>query len=249
MKVISVCNQKGGVGKTTVAFHLGFGLYENGYRVLLIDCDPQGNLSATFDRQNPCSTLKIFSDKPSLVSEVVVGDREDTGISLVSSNIHLAGAETRLSSTGYTKLRKALLRESRWDYVIVDCPPSLGLFTINALTASDCVLIPSLPYYYSLLGLRDLMEIIESVKEEGLNPELKILGILINQIDRTIVAQESTDVLEEKFTDLIFNTKIPRSIRVEEALQTKKPIWQYEATNPAGVAFKEFIEEFLQKVV
>lgn len=252
MKIISICNQKGGVGKTTVAYHLGWGLYELGHPVLLVDIDPQGNLSATFDRQDSCDALEIFSDKPTLVSEVVAGDDEDTGISLVSSNIHLAKAESRLSFTSYTKLRKAFAGENnqhdKWDYVIIDCPPSLGLFTVNALTASDGVLIPSLPYYYSLLGLRDLMEVAESVKGEGLNPDLRIFGILINQIDRTRVAQESKEVLEEKFTELIFKAKIPKTVRIEESLQAKKPIWQYEASNPASIAFKEFIEEFLQKV-
>jgi len=252
MKVISICNQKGGVGKTTVAYHLGWGLYELGHPVLLVDIDPQGNLSASFKKQDSCVALEIFSDEPKLVWDVVLGDSEDTGVSLVSSNIHLAKSETTLSFTSYTKLRKALSRENqrlrKWDYILVDCPPSLGLFTVNALTASDYVVIPSLPYYYSLLGLRDLMEVLESVKEEGLNPELRLLGILINQIDRTIVARNSKDALEERFRELIFDTKIPRSIRVEEAIQNKMPIWQYEAFNPASEAFKKFTEEFLQKV-
>jgi chromosome partitioning protein len=251
MKVISICNQKGGVGKTTVAYHLGLGLYDFGYSVLLVDFDPQGNLSATFGKQDSCAALEIFADKPSIVSEIVAGDSADTGISLISSNIYLAKAETRISFTSYTKFRKALDKENKknnqWNFAIIDCPPSLGIFTINALTASDYVLIPSLPYYYSLLGLKDLMEVVESLREEHLNTKLKILGILINQVDRTIVARESMDVLEQKFSKLVFRTKVPKTIRVEEALQAKKPIWEYDTNNLASTAFKAFVEEFLQK--
>jgi chromosome partitioning protein len=196
--------------------------------------------------------MEIFSDKPRLNSETVVGDTKNNSISLVNSNIHLSKAEFQLSFKSYTKLRNALSTEigknNMWDFVIVDCPPSLGVFTINALTASDYVLIPSLPYYYSLLGLRDLMEIVEGVKEEGLNSSLRILGIVVNQLDRTIVARESLDVIEDKFSKLLFNTKLPRSIRVEEAIQAKKPIWLYKPDSLAGIAFKEFIDEFIKRV-
>jgi chromosome partitioning protein len=249
MKVISVANQKGGVGKTTVSFHLGHGLAHGDRAVLLIDLDPQAHLSATFNKQDSCHALEIFSDRPSIVSEVVFIDNENTGISLTSSNIHLARVESQVSLASYTKLKKALSKETRrFDYVIVDCPPSLGVLTVNSLIASDYVLVPCLPFYFSLLGLRDLIEVVESVKEEGLNPKLNILGILINQVDRTLVTRESSDVLKEKFAKLVFNTKIPRSVRVEEALQSKQPIWEYEPTNPAAIAFKEFVREFLQKV-
>jgi chromosome partitioning protein len=252
MKVISICNQKGGVGKSTVAYHLGWGLYEHKYNVLLVDIDPQGNLSATFNKQEPCNAMGIFSEKPSLISEVVVGDSGRNFISLVNSNIHLSKAEFQISFKSYTKLRNALSTEGKedhkWDFVIIDCPPSLGIFTVNALAASDYVLIPSLPYYYSLLGLRDLIDIVEGVKGEGLNPGLEILGIIVNQLDRTVVARESLDVIEAKFSKLLFNTKLPRTVRVEEAIQARKPIWLYRADSTAGIAFKEFVDEFIKRV-
>ena len=252
MKVISICNQKGGVGKSTIAYHVGWGLYELKHNVLLIDMDPQGNLSVTFNRQESCNAMEIFSDKPQLISEIVVGDSGKNVISLVNSNIHLSKAEFQISFKSYTKLRNALSIETKgnhkWDFVIIDCPPSLGIFTVNALTASDYVLIPSLPYYYSLLGLRDLIDIVEGVKGEGLNPGLEILGIVVNQLDRTVVARESLDVIENKFSKLLFNTKLPRTVRVEEAIQAKKPIWLYKADSPASTAFREFVNEFIKRV-
>lgn len=251
MKVISICNQKGGVGKSTVAFHLGWGLYEHKQNVLLIDMDPQGNLSATFNKPEPCNAMEIFSDKPTLISEVVVGDSGKNVISIVSSNIHLSRAEFQISFKSYTKLKNALFSEPKdqnWDFVILDCPPSLGIFTVNALAASDYVLIPSLPYYYSLLGLRDLIDIVEGVKGEGLNPGLEILGIIVNQLDRTVVTRESLAIIEDKFSKLLFNTKLPRTVKVEEAIQAKKPIWLYKADSSAGIAFKEFVDEFIKRI-
>ncbi len=253
MKVISICNQKGGVGKSTVAYHLAWGLYELDYAVLLIDIDPQGNLSTTFDRHESCNVLEVFSDNPKLMTEVVISSNSNnSSISLVSSNIHLSKAEFQVSFTTYTKLKKTLYKETKgynkWNYVIIDCPPSLGLFTVNALAASDCVLVPSLPFYYSLLGLKDLLEVVESVTEDGFNPNLKVLGIVVNQMDRTLVSRESVDVLRSKFPKLLFNTILPRTVKVEEALQAKKPVWQYAANSSGSIAFREFIDEFLQKV-
>lgn len=252
MKVVSICSQKGGVGKSTIAYHLAWGLYELGNAVLLIDIDPQGNLSSTFDKHESCNILEVFADNPKLMAEAVISNDSNSGISLVSSNIHLSKAEFQVSFTAYTKLKKALHKETkgyyRWNYVIIDCPPSLGLFTVNALVASDYVLIPSLPFYYSLLGLKDLLEIVDSVTEDGFNPSLKILGIVVNQMDRTLVSKESVDVLRYKFPKLLFNTILPRTIKVEEALQAKKPVWYYAADSSGSIAFKEFVDEFLQKV-
>ncbi len=131
---------------------------------------------------------------------------------------------------------------------MIDCPPSLGLFTVNALAASDYVLVPCLPFYYSLLGFKDLLEVVESVTENGFNSSLKVLGIVVNQMDRTLVSRESVDVLRSKFPQLLFHIILPRTIKVEEALQAKKPVWQYAANSSGGIAFRQFIDEFLQKI-
>lgn len=252
MKVISVCNQKGGVGKSTVAYHLAWGLFELHYKVLLIDIDPQGNLSATFNRYESCNVLEVFSNNPKLMTEVVISKNSNSGISLVSSNIHLSRAEFQISFTVYTKLKKAIHKETKgynkWDYILIDCPPSLGLFTVNALAASDYVLVPCLPFYFSLLGFKDLLEVVESVIEDGFNPNLKVLGIVVNQMDRTLVSRESVNVLRSKFPKLLFHTILPRTIKVEEALQAKKPVWQYAAGSSGGIAFREFVDELLKKV-
>ena len=252
MKVISICSQKGGVGKSTIAYHLAWGLCELGNAVLLIDIDPQGNLSSTFNKHESCNILEVFTDNPRLMAEAVISNDSNSGISLVSSNIHLSKAEFQVSFTAYTKLKKALYKETkgyhRWNYVIIDCPPSLGLFTVNALAASDYVLIPSLPFYYSLLGLKDLLEVIESVTEDGFNPNLRVLGITVNQMDRTLVSRESVDVLRSKFPKLLFSTILPRTVKVEEALQARKPVWHYAADSSGSIAFKKFVDEFLQKV-
>lgn len=252
MKVISIWNIKGGVGKTTLAYHLAWGLFELGSNIDLLDLDPQGDLSATFGIRDKCSASEIFSDKPNIFSEVVVSDINNNAIRIVTSNIQLAKAEVHNFMSGYRNLSIAISNyaknKSNSEYLIIDCPPSLSLFTFNAFTASDYVLIPSLPYYYSLLGLKHIFEIISNFNVENRNSKLKIIGVIINQTDRTIVARESSEVLEENFGDLIFRTKVPKTIRVEEALQAKMPVWKYEPENAAGFAFKEFVDEFLQRM-
>lgn len=236
------------MGKTTLAYHLGWGLHEFGHPVLLVDIDPQGNLTSLFEKQETCTAFEIFSKTPKLVWELAVGKSKETGISLVTSNIHLSTVETNTTLANYMRLKRALSStEDQWDYVIIDCPPSLGIFTLNSFTASHYILIPTLPYHFSLIGLRDLMEVIESVKKDGINPGLHILGIVINQVDRTVVSRESVGMVEESFPELIFRAKIPKTIKIEEALQSEKPIWQYEPENPAGEAFKGLVEEFMEK--
>jgi len=248
MKIISVCSQKGGVGKTTITYHLAWGLYELGHPVLLVDIDPQGNLSIVFGKDS-CNSLDIFSDDPVIKSELVIGEGRDIGISLVASDLGLAKAESHTSYDSYTKLKRALSKtENIWDYIIIDCPPSLGIFTLNSFTTARYLLVPALPGYFSLVGIRDLMEVADAIKEEGFNRDLQMLGIVINQAERTVVTREAISVLQENFPDLIFSTIIPKSVRVEEALQNRKPVWQYEEDNPASTAFKNLTEEFIKKI-
>ena len=244
MKIISICNQKGGVGKTTVTYHLGHGLAEKELKTLLIDLDPQGNLSYALEKENACTASEIFSDKPTIKTEPI-----SDYLDLVSSNVLLAKIESRVDISSYIKLRQALTNtKNKWNFVLIDSPPSLGTLTLNGLLAADSILIVTLPYHFAIIGLKDLLDIIENVREGELNPKISLLGILLNMVSRTTVAKEAITVLERKFGDTIFYSRIPQTIRLEECLQNKQPIWQYERSNPASSAYKEFIMEFLQKV-
>lgn len=250
MSIISICNQKGGVGKTTLTYHLAWGLYEAGQHVLLIDIDPQGNLTSLFEKQDTCNVLSIFNRIPELMPKYVAGNIEErSSIFLVSSNIHLSTAESNTTLANYTKLKRALeYKKTMWDYVLIDCPPSLGLFTMNSFTASDYIFIPTLPYRFSLIGLQDLMEVIDSIKMDGINPALRVLGVAVNQTDRTVVAREALKELEETFPKLLFSAKIPKTIRIEEALQSQKPLWWYDPLHPASDELRNLTKEFIQRV-
>jgi len=240
MRIIAVGNQKGGVGKTALAFHLIRGLVERGFSVLVIDLDPQGHLSATFRRQDRCSALHIFDDDPRISIEHV-----EENLDLVASNVELAKVETRVSLESFVKLRKALRKVTGYRYVIVDCPPSLGLLTANALCAADAILVPVTPSYFSIRALEDLHGLIESVREEGFNPGIAIGGIVMNFVERTLVAREAEEVLRERYGNVLYHTKIPKSVRVEEALQEGIPVWKFAPDTSVARAFLDFVGEFL----
>jgi chromosome partitioning protein len=245
-KVIAFANQKGGVAKTTTTLNLGVAFKERGFRVLLIDLDPQGNLTMS-QGLNPDSIERSMFDV--LVHRIPIEDViEGREVDLAVSSIDLAGAELALSSQiGRERaLEKALapVRE-RYDYVLIDTPPSLGLLTINAFVAAASVIVPVQCEYLSLRGLVQLENTLSMVRE-NLNPEVEITGILPTMFDkRTLHAREAVDILRENFGELVYNTKIAKTIRYAEAPVKGQSVLAYDPDGEAAMLYRDFAKEVL----
>jgi chromosome partitioning protein len=245
-KVIAFANQKGGVAKTTTTLNLGVALHERGFRVLLIDLDPQGNLTMS-QGLNPDSIERSLFDV--LVHRIpldeVIVKRE---VDLAVSSIDLAGAELALSSQiGRERaLEKALVPvKERYDYVLIDTPPSLGLLTINAFVAANAVIVPVQCEYLSLRGLVQLENTLQMVRE-NLNPDVEIEGILPTMFDkRTLHAREAVDILRENFGDLVFNTRIAKTVRYAEAPVKGQSVLSYDSEGEAAALYRDLAKEVL----
>jgi chromosome partitioning protein len=244
--VIAFANQKGGVAKTTSTLNLAAALSEDGYRVLAVDMDPQGNLTMS-QGLNPDSIDRSMFDVlvHRLPIESVI---EKTEIDLAVSSIDLAGAELALSSMiGRERaLEKALgAVKGDYDYVLVDTPPSLGLLTINALVAADHVIVPVQCEYLSLRGLVQLENTLSMIRE-NLNPDVEIMGILPTMFDRrTLHAREAVEILEENFGDLVFKTRIKKTIRYAEAPVKGTSVLKYDPSGNAANAYRDLAKEVL----
>lgn len=248
-KVIAICNQKGGVGKTTTAINLASYLSLSGKKVLLIDIDPQGN-----------ATSGIGIDKHSIktsVYDLVIDERDPTPIIintqienlfLIPSNLSLTGAEVELVGImgREYRLKKAISSIiTHYDFILIDCPPSLGLLTINALSAADSVLIPIQCEYYALEGLSQLVNTINLVKE-NLNPTLTIEGVLLTMADyRTNLTNEVIDEARSFFKGKVYEAVIPRNIKLTEAPGFGKPIIIYDKNSIGAQKYQEFTDELL----
>ncbi|PJA89642.1 MAG: chromosome partitioning protein ParA [Candidatus Magasanikbacteria bacterium CG_4_9_14_3_um_filter_32_9] len=250
-KVISIVNQKGGVGKTTTAINLAVFLAEMGKEVLIIDMDPQGNATSGlgFDK----STLKkhvyhALSLESSL--EDVILKTTHKRLYVAPTTPDLAGANIELVNEERREYRLADLLENvseNYDYVLVDCPPALGLLTLNSLLASHEVLIPVQAEYYALEGLGQLLETIKLVKD-NIKPELEILGAVITMFDkRTRLSAEVLNELYKYFPDSIFRTVIPRTVRLAEAPSFGKSILQYDPWGKGSRAYQNLAKEILRK--
>jgi chromosome partitioning protein len=245
-KVIAFANQKGGVAKTTTTLNLGVAFAEQGMNVLLVDLDPQGNLTMS-QGLNPDSIERSMFDV--LVHRVPITEViHHTEVDLAVSSIDLAGAELALSSMiGRERaLEKALapIREN-YNYVLIDTPPSLGLLTINALVASDGVIVPVQCEYLSLRGLVQLENTLSMIRE-NLNPEVGIQGILPTMYDnRTLHSREAVEILQENFGDLVFGTKIRKTIRYAEAPVKGSSVLKYDPSGSAAEAYRELAKEVL----
>jgi chromosome partitioning protein len=247
-RVISIANQKGGVGKTTTVINLGAALAELGRKVLLIDLDPQSALSVGFGINSYELEETIYSalvDSDSTGLESVIHYEIRPNLDVVPTNIDLAAAEMELiSAIGREYILKEILSPvmERYDYILIDCPPSLGLLTINALTASNSVLIPLQCEYLALRGMRMLIEVIEKVQKK-LNPNLKILGILGTMYNaRTIHGKEVVEEIRSVFGDKVFDVVIHSSIKFAEAPVVHKSILEYASRHPGAVAYRTLAE-------
>src|SRR5215212_2505871 len=249
-RVIALCNQKGGVGKTTSTINLGAALTEYGRRVLLIDLDPQGALSVGLGipAQNMDRTIyNALMERKTTLRDVRV-HTDIPGLDLVPSNIDLSAAEVQLVSEvarEQTLLRVLADVRDEYDYILIDCQPSLGLLTVNALTAAQGVIIPLECEYFSLRGVALLVDTIDKVKER-LNPSLEISGILATMYDtRTVHCREVFSRVVEAFDDVVFQTVIQRTVRFPETTVAGQPITTWAPTSSGASAYRDLAKEVL----
>ena len=252
MKTVAVANQKGGVGKTTTSVNLAACLAALGQRVLLIDLDPQANASSAFslDCLDGCSVYGPLIGQRSIL-DCIVPTRYDH-LFLVPADLDLAGAEIEVArfDDHLTRLRTALdpLRQDQpFDWVLLDCPPSLGILMTNALAAADELLVPIQCEYFALEGLSKIVRVIEQIQATGANPGLTLGGILMTMFARTNLAQQVIDEVRKHFAATVYNTVIPRSIRLGEAPSFGKPITDYDPTGAGALAYRALAEEFLSR--
>ena len=248
-KIIAVSNQKGGVGKTTTSVNLAACVADAGKRVLLIDIDPQGNAS---------SGLGLQAQEGLSVYQVIIGELEtekaivhtDFGtLDVLPSSIELAGAEIELVAMPgrETLLREALAPiKERYDYIFIDCPPSLSLLTLNAMTAADSVLIPIQCEYYALEGVGQLMNTLQLVRKR-LNPELAIEGVVLTMLDgRTNLGLQVVQEVKKYFKGRVYGSIIPRNVRLSEAPSHGMPIHVYDSRSTGANAYRELAAEFIE---
>lgn len=257
-KVISVSNQKGGVGKTVTCVNLGIGLAREGKKVLLIDADPQGSLTISlgFDEpdkmENTLATIlmKVINDEELAPESGILHHNE--GVDILPGNIELSGLEISINGviSRETILKQYVDRMREfYDYIIIDCMPSLGLLTINALACADSVLIPVQAAYLPVKGLQQLIKTIGRVKRQ-LNPDLVMEGILLTMVDnRTNYAKDIASQVYEAYSETIrvFESEIPLSVRAAETSAEGSSLYQYDPKGKAANAYTEFIKEVLMK--
>jgi len=249
--IITIANQKGGVGKTTTAINLSAGLARKGFRTLIVDVDAQSNSTSAFFKPEEIenSVFLAFSEKDFDITQII----KETGtpnLSAVPSTIHLAKVERMLASEidAPIKLRKVLTPiKNLFEFIIIDSPPSLGLLTVNALVASDYIIVPITPSPWSLEGVQDFLDTYKGVKET-FNENLRMLGVLITLFDsRTILAREAVEKIKNLFGELVFPEYITRSVRLEESPAFKEDIFSFAPESKSAKSYDKIIEEVLKR--
>jgi chromosome partitioning protein len=253
MRIVALANQKGGVGKTTTAVNLGAALAELRHRILLIDLDPQANATSSFGLQG---TDGISLYDPLLggasITEKILPTRRD-GLFIVPADIDLAGAEVEIARmpnhlTRLAETLKPLQSDDTFDFVLLDCPPSLGILMSNALAAADELLTPIQCEYFALEGLVKIVRLVEQVRDSGANDRLEIGGIVMTMFDsRTNLSAQVVADVREHFAERVYETVIPRSVRLSEAPSFGKSILEYAPNGAAASAYRALAREFIRR--
>ena len=250
-KIISFINQKGGVGKTTTCVNMASCLAEVGKKVLLIDMDPQGNATSSvgINKEEKHKTIYNIIINEDDIKEAIL-DTPFKNLQLIPANVDLAGAEVELVDVNNREkaFKKAVSKiKDDYDFICIDCPPSLGLITVNALTASDGVIIPIQCEYFALEGLSVLMYTLKLVKKH-LNPEIDVEGVVLTMKDgRSNLGTNVAEDVAKYFKEKVYKTIIPRNIRLAEAPSYGEPINYYDPKSTGGLAYKELTKEFLKR--
>jgi chromosome partitioning protein len=253
MKIVAIANQKGGVGKTTTAVNLGAALAESGKRILLVDLDPQANATSSFGLQavEQTSLYEPLVGDASIIERIFPTERD--GLFIVPSDLDLAGAEVEIARmpnhlTRLAETLKPLHADQTFDFVFLDCPPSLGILMSNALAAADELLTPIQCEYFALEGLVKIVRLIEQVINSGANERLKLGGILMTMFDaRTNLSQQVVADVRKHFGERVYETVIPRSVRLSEAPSFGKSILEYAPSGPAAQAYRALAREFIKR--
>lgn len=246
-RIIAIANQKGGVGKTTTTINLGAALAREGKRVLLVDLDPQANTTSGlgFDKQKITPTIynALFQEEAATGSLLDVNGT----MSLLPANPNLAAAEVELVSELNRERRLSeVLNQFSFDYVLIDCPPSLGILTVNALTASNYVIVPVQAEYYALEGLTQLISTIQRVRQ-ALNPDLQMMGVLLTMVDeRTSLSKQVLGQVKDHFSELVFNTTVPRNVRLAEAPSFGQTVFDHDKWSKGAKSYKQLAKEVIK---